>query len=299
MPLRIHALRRWWPLLPAVVLATASACAAELSLPQANSLTVPPAASGALNEYNFNASADGRTLVFARSEAEFQNARILISQRTAEGWTAPEPIGFTDARYSDSDPWLTPDGQTLFFISNRPTPTRSDHRDYDIWRSVRTTEGWSAPQHLGDTVNSPGQELGPEVHGGRLYFASARSGGAGGLDIWSAAATGDGYGAPERLPAPINSAESESDFTLTPDGNVALFWRMVDGQGLIQAARRSPDGRWEAPRPLPSTVNQGRFNFTPQLSPDGGVLWFATTVQRDGQADGLADVREVAAASLF
>lgn len=259
----------------------------------------PRAASSELNDYNLNASADDHTRVFARSEADFRNARIMISVRTPSGWTAPEPIGFSDARYSDSDPWLTPDGQTLYFISDRPTASRGQRRDYDIWQALRTAGGWGDPKHLGEVVNSPGQELGPEVHDGRLYFASSRPGGVGGLDIYSVPLDGAAYGAPGRLPAPLNSAASESDFTLVSNGQIALFWRMVGDQGLIHAARRTADGGWETPRALPATVNRGPFNFTPQLSPDGHSLWFATTVAREGQADGLADVHEVPAAGLF
>jgi hypothetical protein len=288
-----------WSLIPALLLAGAGGAAIAQAAAQDTTAVMSPAISGELNDYNLNASADGRTRVFARSEADFRNARILISERIAGDWTPPAPISFTDPRYSDSDPWLTPDGRSLYFISDRPTPSRPEHDDHDIWRSVRTGDGWSTPEHLGDAVNSPGPELGPELHGGRLYFASARSGGAGGLDIWSAAADGDGFARPEPLPAPVNTAESESDFTLTPDGNTALLWRIVDGQGLIHAARRSPDGGWTAPQPLPPTVNRGPFNFTPQLSPDGLSLWFATTAPREGQPDGMADVHEAKAAGLF
>lgn len=249
------------------------------------------AVSSPLNDYNLSYDQAERTLVFARSEAEFRNARIFAAQKRAGRWTAPGPIGFTDPRYSDSDPWLTPDGRTLYFISTRPASGREEGRtDYDIWRSTRSTSGWSAPERLGEDVNSKGQELGPELHGGRLYFASARRSGKGGLDIYVADQSESGFAASRLLDGPFNGPHSDSDFTLSRDGRVALFWRSGDaGSGTIHMARRSAD-IWSDPVPLPASINHGPFNFTPSLSRDGRRLHYASTRPRDGQEQGLADI---------
>ena len=247
------------------------------------------------NDYNFSEDRAGRTRVFARSKAEFREARIHLSERRGRGWSTPAPIAFSDARYSDSDPWLTPDGRTLYFVSDRPPPGAASKADLDIWRSRRTGSGWSAPEHLGAAVNGPGPELGPELHGGVLTFASVRKGGKGGLDIYSAPALpGGGFGPAAPIVGPFNSAASESDFTLSPDGRTALFWRLVDGKGLLHAATRK--GRdWSQPRPLAAAANPGGFNFTPSFSRDGRRLRFASDLVRDGQEKGLADLYEIAA----
>jgi hypothetical protein len=248
--------------------------------------------SGPLSEYNYSESDDGKLAVFARSEADFARARIMVTRRTGRGWSTPAPIGFSDPRYRDSDPWLTPDGRTLYFVSDRPTPARPGKRDLDIWRAIRQGEGWSAPEHLSNAVNGAGEELGPELHAGVLYFATARRSGMGGLDIYAARATPQGFAKPEALPAPINSAASESDFTLSGDGRTALFWRMTDGKGLIHRSRLGPEG-WSAPAPLGAEVNRGGFNFTPSLARDGRTLTFASDAERPGQAKGLSDIYRV------
>jgi hypothetical protein len=254
---------------------------------------MPETVSGPKNEYNLSRSDNGRTMVFARSEADFRGAKIMVSERRGRGWSAPAPIAFSDARYRDSDPWLTPDGRTLYFVSDRPTPSRPDKHDLDVWRSVKKDGRWSAPEHLGDLVNGAGEELGPELHGGVLYFATARKSGMGGLDIYASKLTATGFGKPELLPAPINSAASESDFTLSRDGRLALFWRMAGGRGLIHFAKRGADGRWSEPVPLEGDVNLGPFNYTPALSHNGKRLSFASDLRREGQPAGMADIFEV------
>ncbi|HZF94954.1 MAG TPA: hypothetical protein VEZ20_08785 [Allosphingosinicella sp.] len=244
-----------------------------------------PEASSPQNDYNLSEA--GRTRVFARSEAEFRNARILVSERTRAGWSTPRPIAFTDPRFSDSDPWLTPDGRTLYFISDRPAPDRAEGaRDYDIWRAARMPNGaWSAPERLGPEVNSAGQELGPELHGGILYFSSARRSGRGGLDIYAAPAAGTGFAQAALLDGPFNGPASESDFTLSPDARTALIWRSGEGAaGRLHIARRTASG-WTEPAPLPAAINRGPFNFTPSFSRDGRTITYAST-----GPDGLADI---------
>ncbi|HEY0627578.1 MAG TPA: hypothetical protein VGD10_12740 [Allosphingosinicella sp.] len=243
-----------------------------------------------LNEYNPSFDRPERLMVFARSEAEFRNAKIYVSQKRRGKWAAPAQIGFSDPRYSDSDPWLTPDGRTLYFVSDRPTASRPDKKDLDLWRSRLVRGVWSAPEHLGDAVNSPNPELGPELHGGILYFASVRRGGKGGLDIYTAREAAGGFGPAEALAGPFNSAQSDSDFTISPDGRHAAFWRgLGDGTARIMLSRRLAAG-WSEPAPLPASVNLGPFNFTPRFSRDGKSLWLASTLERQGQERGMADI---------
>ena len=90
-----------------------------------------------------------------------------------------------------------------------------------------------------------------------LYLASNRPGGHGGLDIWVAARQrrSDPWGAPQNLPAPINS--TADDFCPTPtrgDGLVFVSRRFVEGVtcglGDIYTTREQPAGGWSEPEHL-------------------------------------------------
>jgi hypothetical protein len=240
------------------------------------------------NDYNPSLDGSERLLVFARSKADFKDAHIFISHRRAARWSDPRPIDFTDARYSDSDPWLTADGRTLYFVSNRPTPTEPNKKDPDIWRSHRAAAGWSPPEHLAD-VNSAGPELGPELHHGVLTFSSVRPGGGGGLDIYAARVSGARFEAPRPLAGPFNSSQSDSDYTVSDNGRTAAFWRGSKSAASIYVAYRIAGG-WSDPIRLPARANPGPFNFTPSFGRDGRTLWFASTKVRDGQQVGKADI---------
>lgn len=262
------------------------AAVAALAAPSAQADWLLPFSSDR-NDYNLSMDRAEQVAVFARSDADFANARILVSRKRHGRWSEPEPIAFTDPRFSDTDPWLTPDGRTLYFVSNRPAESGVGG-DLDIWRSHRTARGWSAPEHLGSEVNGRGPELGPELHRGVLTFSAVRKGGKGGLDIYAAPQRGDGFGQAEPLPGPFNSAESDSDFTVSPDGRSAAFWR-GSSTAKIMLVRRERDG-WGEPVSLPAGINLGPFNFTPHFTRDGRSLTFASTASRKGQPKGLADI---------
>jgi hypothetical protein len=71
----------------------------------------------------------------------------------------------------DGQPYVTPDGEHLYFASDRP----GGFGGTDIWISDRLPSGaWDAPRNAGPAVNTAGDELSPfyDVAHARLYFAA-------------------------------------------------------------------------------------------------------------------------------
>jgi hypothetical protein len=315
-------------LLAALPFAALAAAAFRVPTPAPGPRADGPAervAGGALaagaSAYNPSPAPDGRTLVFARSEPGFRHARIHVTRWRDGRWTAPEPVPFADPRWNDSDPTLTADGRTLYFASDRPAPGRdSTRRDLDLWRvrrePTRGGERWGAPEHLGPAVNTRNQELGPTWRDGVLYFASARRAGAGGLDLYAAPETADGFGPAAPFGGALNTAASEGDPELSPDGRTLLFWSdRPGGRGSadLYASRRAPDGTWSAPVALRGAANSPWFDMTPAFSADGRWLYFASerpdgplpaerparAAGQPGDGEGAADVWRVPARDVL
>src|SRR4028119_513089 len=108
-----------------------------------------------LNEqWRITFTPDGRTAYFAESEKFFpftRKATIYTSTVTDGAWSAPVVAPFSGV-HSDIDPFITPDGERLYFSSIRPVHG-TVAGDIDIWMVQRTASGWSAPIHLGPEVN--------------------------------------------------------------------------------------------------------------------------------------------------
>ncbi|MEL7148426.1 MAG: hypothetical protein AAFO69_18780, partial [Bacteroidota bacterium] len=59
-------------------------------------------------------------------------SEIRYSQLLDGVWTDPVTI-VSHERYGYNDPFLSPDEQKLYFISQRPLDGRGEMKDYDIW----------------------------------------------------------------------------------------------------------------------------------------------------------------------
>jgi len=245
------------------------------------------------SEFNLHLSDNGDMRVFTRAEADYALGKILLSHGENGAWTAPAKIVFSDARYKDSDPWLSGGGDTIYFISNRPARAgeSKDAEDYDIWRTRRAGDIWLAPERVSG-VNSDAPEFGPEVHGDYLYFSSTRTGG---YEIYRTRLNHKSVGDLERLSAPINSEAADSDFTQSPNGRVAV-WCSDRAGGFggcdLYVSRASDDG-WTAAVNLGPSVNTGASEFTPAFSPNGARLYFASKREVAGQDKGAADIYEI------
>lgn len=118
--------------------------------------------------------------------------------------TSPYP--YNDVTISNTDPYLTADGTTLYFASDRP----GGYGGFDIYVSNYDGYGWSMPQNLGEGINTSGDERTPFLAtDGFIYFASNYHLGMGGFDIFKAQSIGDGYLDPQNLGIGINSAADE------------------------------------------------------------------------------------------
>src|SRR5262249_55579003 len=99
---------------------------------------------------------------FVRSSPAFEGWRILVSRCTERGWAPPEPPAFAGDGL-EADPFFTPDGRSLYFISSRSTDGVR-RKDLDIWRLDRDERGtWGVPARLPEPINSTGAEWFPRL----------------------------------------------------------------------------------------------------------------------------------------
>ena len=173
-------------------------------------------------------SKDGTEIFFTRNSAvqrdRFEQAvnhlMIYHSKFNGSTWSEPVPLPFNSDRYSCGHPALSPDGKILYFVSDIPGGSGQT----DIYKSARNGNSWSKPENLGASINTPGKEMFPFVSSnGDLYFASKGHQSVGGLDIFSAAQSGNGFGNPLNLGQPVNSSADDFAFVLDKSGKNALF----------------------------------------------------------------------------
>jgi outer membrane protein OmpA-like peptidoglycan-associated protein/Tol biopolymer transport system component len=133
-------------------------------------------------------SSDGRTLYFIRGSVDsegIKNDDIYVTYLQDNGdWSTPTPLPpYINSSGKEESVYIHPDNQTLYFASNGWVGMGGT----DLYMCKRQANGqWGKPINLGYPINTWNDEnsLLVNASGNVAYFASDRSGGMGGLDIY-------------------------------------------------------------------------------------------------------------------
>lgn len=159
-------------------------------------------------------SFDGKMMYYTKArqvlDAEV-GTEIFSSNRAGGTWSEPQKIKiFKDSIISVAHPAISPDGQTLYFVSN----DSSGFGGKDIWKATLENGEAKFIENLGPQINTPGDEMFPTIReDGTLYFSSNGHPGFGGLDIFKAVHVNDSLWTVENMGLPVNS--SADDFGMT------------------------------------------------------------------------------------
>jgi outer membrane protein OmpA-like peptidoglycan-associated protein len=166
-------------------------------------------------------SADLQTLYYAADYAEQGYGRydLYKVQRTPWGWSKPKNLGQRiNSDYWDSAPSIAPDGNSIYFASNRP----EGYGGIDIYVAYKNEKGyWEDAINLGPTINTKGDDQTPFIHADNqsLYFSSNGHPGFGGADFYVSRKKIDGsWTTPLNLGYPINTYDNEGSIAVASNG---------------------------------------------------------------------------------
>lgn len=164
--------------------------------------------------------------------------------------------------------------------------------------SAQRFTAWSAPENLGPSINTAGQESRPFIASDNLtfFFASDRVGGSGQSDIYSSTRTNTSapWGTPVNLGANINGPAGEYCSAVTPDG--LGFFFVSDRAGGCggtdiyvshRATRQSP---WEAAVNLGCQFNSPQNDISPFPYTDANGATFLYIGSNRPGGPGLMDI---------
>lgn len=177
-----------------------------------------------------------------KSNKGFNNLQILKGTIENNRVVKTEKVSINSVDYSVGHPALSPDGKWLFFVSDMP----GGYGETDIYVARITEDGdVTDAKNLGATINTEGRDMFPFFVNNTLYFASEGHFGLGGLDIFSAAKTGDWtFESPKNLGAPVNS--NKDDFSFIIDDKIAYGYFSSNrdggtGDDDIYSFKKAPD----------------------------------------------------------
>lgn len=197
-------------------------------------------------------------------------------------FSAPVPLTLLNSSVEDANPFVTPDGLTLFLESKRAGGPGKE----DIWVSTRpsATAAWAAPTLL-PGLNTSGSEsaYSQTADGLTAFLSTSWEGGAGGWDIWMLTRSSPAAAFDRAAAIPVsgvNDGQLQWDPMPSADG-LHLFLATQSfpsgpgGAELVFATRASAGAPFGTAA-LVAGVNSSASEANPTLTADLRVLLFAS-----------------------
>lgn len=134
-------------------------------------------------------------------------------------WVNEQAFPYNAEGYSTGFPCISPDGNALYFASDRP----DGFGGYDLYVSYRTGNSWGRPENLGPVINSPGNEMTPYFDGDNLFFSSDWHPGFGGLDLFRAQQMNNRWSQIFHIGQPVSSPRDDYGLVYDKLRNIGYF----------------------------------------------------------------------------
>ena len=205
---------------------------------------------------------------------------ILYLRFDGAFWSEPE-VAYFSGVYNDLEPSFSPDGNRVYFVSDRPLVKDGESADYNIWYVEKGTNGWSDPVPAGEPVNTKNDEFYPSVSkGGKLFFTSKRSDSFGGDDIYFSQMVNGVFAEPVNTGNRINSAFDDFNAYIAPDESYLIFSSLGrdddTGGGDLYISYNVNDTLWTSAKNMGSRVNSNELDYCPFVTFDNKYLFFTS-----------------------
>lgn len=177
----------------------------------------------------YNLNNDPTSWIENVESPDYEN-RLEIYSASCNGgtWDPVTPFAYNNPEYySVGHPAISPDGNTLYFVSDMP----GGYGGTDIYYCIKNDNNtWGYPVNAGNKINTEGKEVFPFVdNDGTLYFSSDGHPGMGGLDIFKSTGSKKNWSAPENLKYPINSSKDDFSVVFTKESEAGYLSSNRDG----------------------------------------------------------------------
>ena len=207
---------------------------------------------------------------------------IRYSQLIEGQWTKARTV-VKDSVYGFNDPFLSPEEDRLFYISNYNPEEPDEPKDYDIWYSKKIGEEWSAPINAGPNINSERNEYYISfTSDGSMYFASNKMAEPNRLhdfDIYKAPKKGNSFGEAQVLSDQVNHEGYEADVFVAPDESYLIFCstrREGLGNGDLYISFKNDEDQWTKAQNMGAPINTVEHELCPFVSADGRFLFYTS-----------------------
>ncbi len=225
-------------------------------------------------------SPDGNEFYTSLYDEEKDAATILCMKKKDNTWSKAKPLHFSGL-YGDNDITISPDGNKLFFLSDRPFVghNQKNKRSY-IWYVNRTRTGWSEPTQIKFSGENIPTGYPSVTNNGTLYFSARLKDLKGPTDIYRSRLVNGEYTKPENIGSNVNTDYTEGDLYVAPDESYLIVScyshpnNIGNKGGDLYISFKNKNNEWTCLTNLGKLINTENNEHCPTVSPDGKFLFF-------------------------
>ena len=202
---------------------------------------------------------------------------IRFSELIGDTWTAPKTI-LSNPNYGFNDPFLSPDEQRLYFISNRSKDGLTAIQEHDIWYVEKQGEGWSSPINAGPNINSNKSEYYMSfTQDGTMYFSSNKE--QDNFNIYYSKQVNGEFQEAVVLGDAVNTSNYEADVFVDPKEQYIIFCARRPeglGRGDLYISFKNTNGSWTKAVNMGDKINSKSHELCPFVTADGKFLFYTS-----------------------
>ena len=220
-------------------------------------------------------------MIVPRYEEEFSYSNKLNDTTFSFGAKMPLPFNKEDNEGGAS---VNIDNSIIYYTKCSRV---NSYNNCDIFYSIKKNEKWGDIVKMNNKINlEDSWESQPSISidGKKLFFASNRKGGYGGIDIYYSEKINSEWSAPVNLGSEVNSSSNEKSPFLHSD-NQTLFFSSDRypsiGKYDIFVSKKDSGGNWKKPINLGHPINTKESEISLVVSTDGEKAYFASNEMSD------------------
>lgn len=202
---------------------------------------------------------------------------IQYSKLQGNTWSSPKTI-LSHKAYGFNDPFLSPDENRLYFISQKALEGSGAKQDHDIWYVERQGNSWSQPINAGPNINSLGEEYYMSfTASGTMYFSSNKE--QNDFDIYASQYKEGTFQEAISLGDAINTSNYEADVFVDPEETYVIFCARRPeglGRGDLYISFKNTDGTWTPSINMGTTINTRGHELCPFVTKDGKYFFYTS-----------------------
>jgi hypothetical protein len=208
---------------------------------------------------------------FTVSDKQFERFDVYVQKKESGSWSEPEQAYFNSI-YSDHGMSFSPDGNTLYFSSTRPTGIDGIPETWHIWKSMKVDGKWSAPEfvNIPNLINKLTSH--PSVsNSGTMYFHASNLDYSE-MDIYFSKQVNGIFESAQKASIKIDTPIEKCTPYISPTEDYLIFASVGEELDLI-VTYKDDLGQWTNTKKLNEKINdKGQGN--PYVTPDDKYLFF-------------------------